>query len=104
MDSSQRPNNGLRPAEGPGRNNRFGKISEKSTNDFKAKGQANVRENLQQQTSPGRPSTSHTKPQQSTVVTMNGVKIAVSHPELLDSLRPLPHVSDLDHSMDEDDP
>lgn len=58
------------------------------------------------------PSTSRSNPGQSTYVTMNGVTIAVSHSELLETLRPLPgpqrskppdYECDSDDSMEEYD-
>lgn len=59
------------------------------------------------------PSSSCTEPQHSTVVTMDGVTIVVSSPDLLKSLRPLleaaqkkalDYETELDYSMDKYDP
>lgn len=60
-----------------------------------------------------RPSSSRNKPQQSTVVNMGGVTVAVSHPKLVKSLRLLPgqerrlledYNLESDDSMDDFDP
>lgn len=88
--------------------NRVGDKNYESNKDSNARRRAVEQPN--QKKPSGKPSTSL---QQSTTVTMNGVRTAVSHPELLEHLQPLstarqrqgsPRVSDSDDSMDDGDP